>query len=109
MGRSGPRVAQPAAFGALFVALAAYRSLHAPEVFAPAGVPFHPCFRGGECPTAVLEDICAADMPIRVLYLSVQTPTAGPGITVLPLRMPDDAWEPAVRATSAAAPPPVLS
>lgn len=48
-------------------------------------------------------------MPIRVLYLSVQTPTAGPGITVLPLRMPDDAWEPAVRATSAAAPPPVLS
>lgn len=66
-----------------------------PEIFIPAGVEFHPCFLEGTCPTAILDAICSTTMPIRVVYLSVQTPASGEGLVVLPLRMADDDWEPA--------------
>mgnify|MGYP000844243417 FL=1 len=66
-----------------------------PEIFIPAGVEFDPCFLEGTCPTDLLDRICSTTMPIRVVYLAVQTPTSGEGLTVLPLRMADDDWAPA--------------
>lgn len=66
-----------------------------PELFVPAGIPFDPCFLDGTCAPAILDAICTADMPIRIVYLSVQTPTSGAGLVALPLRMADDAWQPA--------------
>lgn len=79
-----------------------------PEIFVPSGVEYHPCFREGACLPSLLDQVCNAAMPIRIVYLSVRAPTSGQTV-MLPLRMADDAWAPASNGLTASITAPVIS
>jgi len=68
-----------------------------PEYVVPPDTAYDDCFRNGGCPSALLDGIHDARMTLRVVYLKVERPSTG--TSLVPLRMADDSWQPALATT----------
>jgi hypothetical protein len=64
------------------------------EYIVPAGVAYNDCFRHGNCPASILQQIYNAEMDLEIIYLSVSLVAAEGQWTSL--RMAGPAWSPSV-------------
>jgi len=69
-----------------------------PEYVVPPDTAYNDCFQNGGCSSSVLASIHDARMTLRAVYLKVDRPSAG--MYLVPLRMADDSWQPALATDS---------